>query len=128
MNCLLSVNRTTLLFFFMIRRPPISTRTDTLFPYTTLVRSVIALVRLPAIIGLGQRRRIQTGGLAFSLALFAPGIKTVALGTALGDVQRNFLALAAFAIFGDILAPPDEFQIHVGARFGAGVAQIGRAS
>src|SRR3546814_10562732 len=26
-------------FFFMIRRPPISTRTDTLFPYTTLFRS-----------------------------------------------------------------------------------------
>src|SRR3546814_12341986 len=26
-------------FFLMIRRPPISTRTDTLFPYTTLVRS-----------------------------------------------------------------------------------------
>src|SRR3546814_17548570 len=25
--------------FLMIRRPPISTRTDTLFPYTTLVRS-----------------------------------------------------------------------------------------
>src|SRR3546814_10108705 len=27
------------LFFFMIRRPPRSTRTDTLFPYTTLFRS-----------------------------------------------------------------------------------------
>src|SRR3546814_4016510 len=27
-------------FFLMIRRPPRSTRTDTLFPYTTLVRSV----------------------------------------------------------------------------------------
>src|SRR3546814_20645053 len=27
-------------FFLMIRRPPISTRTDTLFPYTTLFRSV----------------------------------------------------------------------------------------
>src|SRR3546814_6455681 len=26
-------------FFLMIRRPPRSTRTDTLFPYTTLVRS-----------------------------------------------------------------------------------------
>src|SRR3546814_12945177 len=26
-------------FFLMIRRPPISTRTDTLFPYTTLFRS-----------------------------------------------------------------------------------------
>src|SRR3546814_12305464 len=29
--------------FLMIRRPPISTRTDTLFPYTTLVRSSKAL-------------------------------------------------------------------------------------
>src|SRR3546814_21033586 len=28
-----------LLFFLMIRRPPRSTRTDTLFPYTTLCRS-----------------------------------------------------------------------------------------
>src|SRR3546814_3310634 len=28
-----------LFFFLMIRRPPRSTRTDTLFPYTTLVRS-----------------------------------------------------------------------------------------
>src|SRR3546814_15009344 len=27
-------------FFLMIRRPPRSTRTDTLFPYTTLVRSL----------------------------------------------------------------------------------------
>src|SRR3546814_14350440 len=26
-------------FFLMIRHPPISTRTDTLFPYTTLFRS-----------------------------------------------------------------------------------------
>src|SRR3546814_18699701 len=29
-----------MLFFVMIRRPPRSTRTDTLFPYTTLFRSV----------------------------------------------------------------------------------------
>src|SRR3546814_4707103 len=29
--------------FVMIRRPPRSTRTDTLFPYTTLFRSVLAL-------------------------------------------------------------------------------------
>src|SRR3546814_18022155 len=33
-NCILIV-----LFFLMIRRPPRSTRTDTLFPYTTLFRS-----------------------------------------------------------------------------------------
>src|SRR3546814_9414976 len=29
-------------FFLMIRRPPRSTRTDTLFPYTTLFRSIVA--------------------------------------------------------------------------------------
>src|SRR3546814_10162460 len=29
----------TVVFFLMIRRPPRSTRTDTLFPYTTLFRS-----------------------------------------------------------------------------------------
>src|SRR3546814_18895633 len=35
-------------FFVVIRRPPISTRTDTLFPYTTLFRSVCpVLVQLP---------------------------------------------------------------------------------
>src|SRR3546814_7187088 len=32
-------------FFLIIRRPPRSTRTDTLFPYTTLFRSVRHLVR-----------------------------------------------------------------------------------
>src|SRR3546814_13359071 len=34
-------------FFLMIRRPPRSTRTDTLFPYTTLFRSADALSRYP---------------------------------------------------------------------------------
>src|SRR3546814_13806551 len=35
-NCSL---RVPVVFFLMIRRPPRSTRTDTLFPYTTLFRS-----------------------------------------------------------------------------------------
>src|SRR3546814_2860727 len=43
-------------FFLMLRRPPISTRTDTLFPYTTLFRSMrprdIAALRQ-----LGQKHR-----------------------------------------------------------------------
>src|SRR3546814_17397178 len=30
-----------IIFFLMIRRPPRSTRTDTLFPYTTLFRSIM---------------------------------------------------------------------------------------
>src|SRR3546814_10810284 len=36
-------------FFLMIRRPPRSTRTDTLFPYTTLFRSNTRLVNMTAI-------------------------------------------------------------------------------
>src|SRR3546814_18175243 len=32
-------------FFFMLRLPPRSTRTDTLFPYTTLFRSDFALAQ-----------------------------------------------------------------------------------
>src|SRR3546814_13542117 len=40
-SCLLSVFCVIIsLFFLMIRRPPRSTRTDTLFPYTTLFRSI----------------------------------------------------------------------------------------
>src|SRR3546814_12196653 len=31
----------TVFFFLMMRRPPRSTRTDTLFPYTTLFRSIV---------------------------------------------------------------------------------------
>src|SRR3546814_16776048 len=31
------------MFFLMIRRPPRSTRTDTLFPYTTLFRSILPI-------------------------------------------------------------------------------------
>src|SRR3546814_20057166 len=36
-----------LVFFLMIRRPPRSTRTDTLFPYTTLFRSVAGMQQEP---------------------------------------------------------------------------------
>src|SRR3546814_9934245 len=44
-------------FFVMIRRPPIATRTDTLFPYTTLFRSRGARSR-------HRRRMIRTCGAA----------------------------------------------------------------
>src|SRR3546814_4950357 len=41
-------------FFLMIRRPPRSTRTDTLFPYTTLFRSA-------GFVGGGARRGLVAG-------------------------------------------------------------------
>src|SRR3546814_17683788 len=47
-----------LVFFLMIRRPPRSTRTDTLFPYTTLFRS---LLRHPGIVGSNQPAATTTG-------------------------------------------------------------------
>src|SRR3546814_5036739 len=46
-------------FFLMIRRPPRSTRTDTLFPYTTLFRSLTQNVLLPPLL---RRRRFRADG------------------------------------------------------------------
>src|SRR3546814_11119447 len=40
------------IFFLMIRRPPRSTRTDTLFPYTTLFRSMLKSMIIGAIASL----------------------------------------------------------------------------
>src|SRR3546814_11475542 len=53
-------------FFLMIRRPPRSTRTDTLFPYTTLFRSDRLLPQpLPHLGGGVDDRKLARG-------LFAP--------------------------------------------------------
>src|SRR3546814_9513947 len=41
-------------FFLMIRRPPRSTRTDTLFPYTTLFRSVAASFQTPVLFSIAE--------------------------------------------------------------------------
>src|SRR3546814_11560503 len=41
-------------FFLMIRRPPRSTRTDTLFPYTTLFRSS---VKMPMLVMMAEHMR-----------------------------------------------------------------------
>src|SRR3546814_2007720 len=42
----------------MLRRPPRSTRTDTLFPDTTLFRGVVGLVRLPIDARCARRARL----------------------------------------------------------------------
>src|SRR3546814_14773260 len=56
-------------FFLMIRRPPRSTRTDTLFPYTTLFRSPPCLAVLP-----GSRR----GEVTKLLPVFAEVVRALA--------------------------------------------------
>src|SRR3546814_12603560 len=52
-------------FFLMIRRPPRSTRTDTLFPYTTLFRSVGQRLAVGVVIvdaDLCERHALGRGG------------------------------------------------------------------
>src|SRR3546814_14384617 len=58
----------------MIRRPPRSTRTDTLFPYTTLFRSRLGHPAAEErVLGLcGQRTRRQAGGDGRAVALPQP--------------------------------------------------------
>src|SRR3546814_15826516 len=58
-NLIFNVTRFICFFFLMLRRPPCSTRTDTLFPYTTLFRSP-ASVPAPALVPAGQDFRWET--------------------------------------------------------------------
>src|SRR3546814_17168930 len=57
-----------IIFFLMIRRPPRSTRTDTLFPYTTLFRSIGGVVAALAVLAPrhnmagGQEARVSNAG------------------------------------------------------------------
>src|SRR3546814_11579234 len=63
-------------FFLMIRRPPRSTRTDTLFPYTTLFRSPVVVDALVA----GEDRRFYEHG-----GVDVPGV----IRAAIGNVSRS---------------------------------------
>src|SRR3546814_14795390 len=104
-------------FFLIVRRPPRSTRTDTLFPYTTLFRSWIALGLAVSFSGYGLIRRsvpvAGPTGLSIEMLLLAPlallwillwsglgdwpGIGTVSLLALGGPVTAIPLTLFAFA-------------------------------
>src|SRR3546814_4188272 len=73
------------LFILMIRRPPRSTRTDTLFPYTTLFRSPVG-----------------TGGMAAILGLDDDVVQTICARAAQGEIVEavNFNAPAQVVIAG----------------------------
>src|SRR3546814_16653915 len=75
-------------FFLMIRRPPRSTRTDTLFPYTTLFRSAKIAPQRQLVGGPGFRsaplgRKRQGGG---EITQHSPGLP-------LGRALKTQLAL-----------------------------------
>src|SRR3546814_14705077 len=70
------------LFFLMIRRPPRSTRTDTLFPYTTLFRSTFA----------GQSVLVQgSGGVSIFALQFAKAMGAVVIATSSSDAKLEQL-------------------------------------
>src|SRR3546814_13772807 len=72
------------MFLLMIRRPPRSTRTDTLFPYTTLFRSPAEIERM-AIVRLEHRKFKH-----FSRML----LQDVGNGDEVAERLAHFLAIA----------------------------------
>src|SRR3546814_19020377 len=103
-----------IIFFLMIRRPPRSTRTDTLFPYTTLFRSLVP-------------------GIQYYDAVSAGSIDS-AYGTPGFDVGKNF----AYAFFASVPFGPGAGEYLAWMRYGGGLEmaremygrdnKIGRAS
>src|SRR3546814_13432996 len=96
----------------MIRRPPRSTRTDTLFPYTTLFRSLVVEVILP-VAGDALAQKALRVGLARLPAAGGDGE-----GVAADDGGHGGL--------GGIAAEPPEEALHLARRVVQ--QEIGRAS
>src|SRR3546814_15536370 len=103
-----------LFFFLMIRRPPRSTRTDTLFPYRTLFRSAEGLL---------DGGRVSLEWLLEEAATLQPGT---------GKMLMNMIALAADCLpHGGIVSVEGRFSVSAlgdGARVeGVNRREIGRA-
>src|SRR3546814_9280666 len=80
----------------MIRRPPISTRTDTLFPYTTLFRStgMIGTFLWPQLAGRIDRNLSGIGFLRTILLCVVVGSAATLVAMTFGLVIALFLGLA----------------------------------
>src|SRR3546814_14118648 len=109
----------------MLRRPPISTRTDTLFPYTTLVRSRLSLLIWLPIIGgglllaLGNQRANAARWLSLLIA-FVVFLLSIPLFTGFdyANAGLQFIERREWI-------PAYDIQYHLGAD---GISEIGRAS
>src|SRR3546814_15626453 len=109
----------------MIRRPPRSTRTDTLFPYTTLFRSLEAALELLLV-----RLDLHRGTLdrLGRVLVLHPQVEPFLLRQAVEDQAADRLALLqAGAAVGD-LAQQLPAQTRVDRAFEDAELEIGRAS
>src|SRR3546814_18106100 len=97
------------MFFLMNRRPPISTLTDTLFPYTTLFRSLRSMRT-----GIEVRLMSASSSKAFALrldpALYAAIERAAAAGLRSANAQIEVLLRAALARRGVSVKPPEPPQ------------------
>src|SRR3546814_8694087 len=105
-SCILGVSY--YFFFLMIRRPPGSTRTDTLFPYTTLFRSIAKVECL-----------VDRGTLRLGIAYAA--LQRQLIADVIFDIAENRIVLQALPVVvaGLIIILPDNLCIDIdGCRIG----------
>src|SRR3546814_6497834 len=97
----------------MIRRPPSSTRTDTLFPYTTLFRSLPAADEAPRRLHAAMRHAVLLGGKRMRpLLVYATG---TAFGADLDALDAPALAVElihAYSLVHDDLPAMDRSEAH----------------
>src|SRR3546814_17521590 len=82
------------IFYLMIRRPPRSTRTDTLFPYTTLFRSVT----FDKAVGIKTTYIPFTGTSATTAALLGKQVKAQWSFTTVGVEQQDNVRMLGVAM------------------------------
>src|SRR3546814_6146500 len=127
--CLFSCRSSSfLLFFLMIRRPPRSTRTDTLFPYTTLFLSFQVLIDWGVELTLQINRETLHGKTVYSvdgnalIACFETGVTD--------DLVKEIAARSPLrAVFRDTSFARDADRINAEQLFrqlSPGTEQIGR--
>src|SRR3546814_13992422 len=114
--CITDTYFVTPFFFLMIRRPPRSTRTDTLFPYTTLFRSPDLVRRLARRLDAEEVGTAQPGvgdghvgggaGEPAGGAAQQPGARDGVAGIDLAELERS----RAVALGGGAAQPSDRMR------------------